>query len=335
LLIVPAVSFAHPLFFLALLAIPIALWLRRRQPSQALVIPHAADWYRPAITSANHWPATLASLAAALLITALARPQKHDDRHETTVEGYDILLAIDLSGSMLAEDYERAGQRINRLQAVKPIIQAFIEQRTTDRIGVVLFAGRAFTLAPLTFDHPWLARQIERLKIGLIEDGTAIGDGLGLALTRLEQEQRNDPDNHRKGAFVILLTDGANNRGTLSPVQAAEIAAKRNIPVYAIAAGGDRPARAHIRNENGQIVDSFMVAPALEPALQEIADLTHGQFYRATASRTIRDAFASIDRAQKIEFQAKTHRLTTELYPYPLAAALLLLLPLAAGKIRI
>jgi Ca-activated chloride channel family protein len=102
-------------------------------------------------------------------------------------EGYDIMLAIDLSTSMRAEDFEKDGERINRLQAIKPVIQAFIERRPTDRIGIVLFSGRAYTMAPLTFDHDWLARQLSRVRIGMIEDGTAIGDGLGVALTRLEQ----------------------------------------------------------------------------------------------------------------------------------------------------
>ena len=109
-----------------------------------------------------------------LLIVALARPQIVEDKREVKQQGYDLMLSIDLSGSMLAEDYERDGERINRLQAIKPIIQAFIKQRTSDRIGMVVFSGRAYTLAPLTFDHDWLERQVERLKLGMIEDGTAI-----------------------------------------------------------------------------------------------------------------------------------------------------------------
>ena len=151
-----------------------------------------------------------------LLVIALARPQKVEDRREIRAEGYDLILSIDLSGSMLAEDYEVGGERLNRLQAIKPVIQSFINERPNDRIGIVIFSGRAYTLAPLTFDHLWLGRQIERLKIGLIEDGTAIGDGLGVALTRLEQAARSKGGN-RKGAFVILMTDGANNRGALTP----------------------------------------------------------------------------------------------------------------------
>src|SRR4030095_5916035 len=121
---------------------------------------------------------------------ALARPQHTDERRQVQREGYDIVLAIDLSGSMLAEDYERGGTRINRLQAIKPIIDAFIARRPSDRIGIVTFAGRAYTLAPLTSDHDWLHRQVSRLKVGLIEDGTAIGDGLSLAPARLDHSAR-------------------------------------------------------------------------------------------------------------------------------------------------
>src|ERR1019366_9631307 len=131
--------------------------------------------------------------------------------------GYDIVLAIDLSGSMLSEDYEKDGKRINRLQAIKPVIQAFIERRPSDRIAVVLFSAKAYTLAPLTRDHAWLARQLERVKTGLIQDGTAIGDALGVALTRLDQASR-EASGKRKGAFIVLLTDGANNTGIISPM---------------------------------------------------------------------------------------------------------------------
>src|SRR6185503_11985943 len=162
------------------------------------------------------WPIMLAFTGLMLLICALARPQRIEDKREVRSEGYDIILSVDLSTSMRAEDYEKGGERINRLQAIKPVIQAFIERRPTDRIGIVLFSGRAYTMAPLTFDHDWLARQLERVKIGMIEDGTAIGDGLGVALTRLEQAKR-EAGGKRIGAFIVLLTDGANNRGSLSP----------------------------------------------------------------------------------------------------------------------
>ena len=224
------------------------------------------------------------------------------------------MLAIDLSGSMLAEDYERDGDRLNRLQAIKPVIQAFISQRASDRIGLVVFSGRAYTLAPLTFDHEWLARQIERLKIGLIEDGTAIGDGLGVALTRLEQAGRED-GTKRKGAFVVLLTDGANNRGLLTPEQATNIAQSRGVPVYTVGAGRDGLVPMPVFDDSGKKIGYRRAISDLdENQLRTIAESTGAKFFRAADSDTVEKAFAAIDRAQKIEFTAKSYLLTTELF---------------------
>src|SRR5260221_1555231 len=158
--------FKDPLWLIALAALPLVAWLRGRRRVPVLLVPFAAAWHRPSLTGPARWPVILAFLGLALLIAALARPQRVEDKREVHSEGYDIVLAIDLSTSMRAEDYERGGERINRLQAIKPVIQAFIERRPTDRIGIVLFAGRAYTMAPLTFDHDWLARQLERVKIG-------------------------------------------------------------------------------------------------------------------------------------------------------------------------
>lgn len=315
-----------PWWLLALLVLPLVLWLRGRRPVPVLLVPFAAAWHRPSLTSLSRWPTVLAAVGLALLTLALARPQRVEDKREVRTQGYDLVLAIDLSGSMLAEDYERSGEPVNRLQAIKPVIQAFINDRTSDRIGIVVFAGRAYTLAPLTFDHDWLSRQIERLKIGLIEDGTAIGDGLGVALTRLEQAKR-ESGGKRQGAFVILLTDGANNRGALTPPQAADLAAARGIPVYTIGAGRDGIVPYPVIDDQGRRIGTRrMVSDLDESALREIAARTHGHYFRADDSRTIKSAFAAIDQAQKIEFQAKSYLVTTELFPWfavPGLAALL------------
>jgi Ca-activated chloride channel family protein len=249
-----------------------------------------------------------------LLVAALARPQKVEDKREVRSEGYDIMLAIDLSTSMRAEDFEEGGERINRLQAIKPVIQAFIERRPTDRIGIVLFSGRAYTMAPLTFDHNWLAKQLGRVRIGMIEDGTAIGDGLGVALTRLEQAKR-DSGGKRIGAFVVLLTDGANNRGALQPQQAAELAKSRGIPVYTIGSGKDGYVPVPVYDDNNRKMGyRRMLSDLDEPALRQIAETTGGKFFRALDTDTIEGAFKAIDRAQKIEFQAKSYLVTTELF---------------------
>jgi len=318
-----------PLWFLALLALPLALWLRGRRRVPVLLVPFAAAWHRPSLASASRWPTGLAVVGLILLVAALARPQRVEDKREVRSEGYDIMLAIDLSSSMLAEDYERGGERINRLQAIKPIIQAFIEKRPSDRIGIVLFSGRAYTMAPLTTDHDWLAAQLERVKIGLIEDGTAIGDGLGVALTRLEQAKR-EAGGKRQGAFVVLLTDGANNRGALSPTQAADLAKSRNIPIYAIGAGKDGIVPFPVFDDRGNKVGyRRMMSDLDESALRELAESTNGKFFRAFDTGTAESAFKAIDRAQKIEFQAKSFLLTTELFPWAAGPALALLLAAA------
>jgi Ca-activated chloride channel family protein len=310
-------TFHDPWWLLALLILPLMMWMRGRRGAPVLIVPFAASWHRPSMIPSSRWPSVLAVAGIVFLIGALARPQIVEDKREVKQQGYDLMLAIDLSGSMLAEDYERNGERINRLQAIKPVIQAFINQRTSDRIGIVIFSGRAYTLAPLTFDHDWLERQIERLKIGMIEDGTAIGDGLGVALTRLEQAAREGDGGKRKGAFVVLLTDGASNRGVLTPDQATDIAKSRGLPVYTIGAGKDGLVPIPVLDENGNKIGyRRWISDLDEGELRKIADATGGKFFRAFDNDTVEKAFRAIDQAQKIEFQAKSYLITTELFAW-------------------
>ncbi|MEO8605455.1 MAG: VWA domain-containing protein, partial [bacterium] len=211
---------------------------------------------------------------------------------------------------------ERDGARINRLQAIKPIIDAFIAHRPNDRIGLVTFAGRAYTLAPLTADHDWLHRQVERLKVGLIEDGTAIGDGLSLALSRLAQPGR-EADGHRLGGFAILLTDGANNAGAVAPAEAAALAKAKGIPVYTIAAGAEGVVPMPVFDEQGHKLGyRNAVSDVDEPTLRAIADETNGRYFRATDSDTIDAAFAAIDRERTITFDATAARHADEFYAW-------------------
>jgi Ca-activated chloride channel family protein len=325
-------TFHDPWWLTALLALAVAIVVRGRRGAPVLVVPFAAAWHRPSLIGGSRWPAILAFTGLVLLIVALARPQIVEDKREVKQQGYDLMLSIDLSGSMLAEDYERNGEAINRLQAIKPVIQAFIKQRVNDRIGMVVFSGRAYTLAPLTFDHAWLEKQIERLQIGMIEDGTAIGDGLGVALTRLEQAKREE-GGKRKGAFVVLMTDGANNRGVLTPDQATDIARSRGVPVFTIGAGRDGLVRMPVFDEAGRKLGYRRYPSDLdEGQLRAMSDATGGKFFRAFDIDTAEKAFASIDAAQKIEFQAKSYILATELFVWfaiP-GAALLFLGGLAA-----
>ena len=308
-------------WLLAVLVVPLAVWLRWRRGVPALIVPFAAAWWRPVLVPATRLPAILMAAGLVLLVFALARPQKMEIRSEVRQEGYDLILAVDLSGSMLAEDYEEGGARLNRLQAIKPVIKAFINDRPNDRIGLVVFAGRAYTLAPLTADHAWLARQTERLKIGLMEDGTAIGDGLGVALTRLEQS-KNDRTTKRPSAFIVLLTDGSNNRGTLKPAQAAEIAKTRGITVYTVGAGKAGSAPYPIFDETGKVMGYRRILADLdEDALRDIAKTTGGAYFRADNTETIAAAFKAIDGAKKIRFETKTQR-ARDFFPWIVGGSL-------------
>lgn len=308
-------TFHDPLWLLLLLLLPAFAMLRRRRRAPVLVVPFAASWYKPTPSAFASWPAVCAYIGIALLIIGMARPQTVDQRQESNQNGYDIILAIDLSTSMYAEDFERAGKRINRLQAVKPVLEAFINDRPSDRIGLVVFAGNAYTFAPLTFDHDWLRRQTARLKIGLIEGNTAIGDALGVALSRLEQGGR-DAGGTREGAFIVLLTDGANNAGALDPRQSADLARQRGITIYTIGAGRDGYVPVPVFDTAGNIITyQRRLSDLDESLLREIAADTGGAFFRADDSTTIESAFAAINRAEKIEFETRSFVLTDEIYP--------------------
>jgi Ca-activated chloride channel family protein len=318
-------QFAQPFWLAALLLLPVVGMLRRRRPVAVLLIPGAAAWSSPRRTPPRRWPVAFAYIAAACLALALARPQRIDDRKILRGEGYDLVLAIDLSTSMYAEDSVVDGRPVNRLVALKPILEAFIRQRPDDRIGIVAFSGRAYTLAPLTHDHAWLARQLARLRIGLIEDGTAIGDGVGLSLARLTRG-RDSASARRAGAFVILLTDGANNRGQLTPEQAAALAKSRGIPVHTIGVGRDGLVPFPVVDEQGRRIGTSRRMSDLDTnAIRELAASTGGRFFRADDPVTTSEAFAEIDRAQKITFDQTPLVIATEFYPWPAGAAALLL----------
>lgn len=329
-------TFADPLWLLALLALPLVAWARRRRAVDAIVMPSAGAWQRSVLASGSRLPQLAAYLGAALLIIALARPQRIEEERQTKNKGYDIMLALDLSGSMLYEDYEMGAERINRLNAVKPVVSAFVSRRENDRIGLVTFAGRAYTVAPLTFDHDWLARQTDRLVTGLIEDGTAIGDALGVAVSRL-QEGRKERAGDREGSFIVLLTDGENNSGALDPMTATELAAEEGIRVFTIGAGRNGWVTAPEFNSKGVRIGSQMVLSRFDEAtLKEIARRTGGRYFRAGDSDTIEEAFETIDRESKIEFEVNQYSFTTELFPYPAtaAAALLVFAALASLGVR-
>jgi len=313
---IAAWTLANPPWLLLLLALPAIVWLRARRGQPVFVIPYVTRWSGRDAIPRSRLPEVFVTVALVLLTIALARPQRIEAKKLVHQKGYDIMLAIDLSGSMLAEDYESGGKRINRLQAIKPIIEAFMARRPTDRIGVVTFGGRAYTLAPLTADHDWLRQQVGRLKVGLIEDGTAIGDALALSVSRLNQPDREE-HGIRKGGFIVLLTDGASNAGSIAPLQAAELAQAKGIPVYTIGAGQDGAVPMPVFDEDGNKLGyQTMLSDLDEHALEQIADSTGGHYFRAMDSHTIDAAFAAIDREHKIEFDAKSNIRAQEFFQY-------------------
>ena len=214
--------------------------------------------------------------------------RKQDDVQEMTVEGIDIVLAMDVSGSMLAEDFKP-----NRLEAAKKVAAEFIEGRKSDRMGLVVFAGEAFTQVPLTGDHQVLMRQLGGLKSGIVRDGTALGDGLATAINRIK-------DSEAKSKVIILLTDGVNNQGSVDPLSAADIAALYNIRLYTIGLGSRGTAPYPMRDQFGRIHYQNMPVEIDEALLQQMASATtDGRYFRATGRGALEEIFDEIDKMEK------------------------------------
>jgi Ca-activated chloride channel family protein len=328
-------TFHDPLWLVLLVLLPAIAVLRRRRGVPAFVVPGANEWHAPRASSFVWWPIACAYVGIALLIAAMARPQVLVPQEDAKRRGYDFIIAIDLSTSMYAEDFQRTGAAgaaavtTNRLQAIKPVISAFINRRPDDRIGIVVFAGRAYTFAPLTFDHEWLRKQTARLSIGLIEDGTAIGDAIGVKSTK-------DSPQKREGAFIVLLTDGSSNKGALDPRQASSLAAEEGIPIYTIGAGAEGKIPMPVFDSNGKRTGTEMQASEVDTLLlRDVADATGGLFFRATDTQAVREAFAQIDGTEKIEFGAPPPMISHELFAsFALAGVVLLGLALYGAQYR-
>ncbi|WP_018109840.1 vWA domain-containing protein [Bacteroides propionicifaciens] len=313
--------FAHIEYLLLLLIlIPIIIWyvMRHQQidPSLQVSDTHDYDKVRKSFRIyLLHLPFILRMAALALLIIVLARPQSTDNWQSSEVEGIDIMMAIDVSGSMLAEDLLP-----NRLEAAKDVAAKFINDRPNDNIGITLFAGESFTQCPLTIDHTALLNLFENIRTGVIDDGTAIGMGISNAVARLK-------DSQAKSKVVILLTDGANNAGDISPLTSAEIAKTYGIRVYTIGIGTQGTAPYPIQTMSGAIQRIQVEVDVDEPTLKDIARITDGEYFRATDNESLEGIYQEIDKLEKTKLNVKEFSRRQEEYlKYALAAFLLVLL---------
>lgn len=322
---------ATPWWLLALATLPLVWVAMQRRPHAAVRFPTLAA-VRAAGAAAGARRLILAGLrlgAVALVVAALARPQIGREESRVHREGVDIVLAVDVSGSMLAEDFTVDGARASRLAAVKDVVRDFIDARPNDRAALVLFAGRPYTQAPLTLDHGWLKQHLERAEVGMIEDGTAVGSALATAVNRL----RPSP---AKSKFVVLLTDGQNNAGRVNPQTAADAAAALDIKVYTIGAGTRGMAPYPATDLFGNRVYRPVPVDIDEKTLQAIARKTDGRYFRATDTDSLREIYAEIDRAERVEFEAPVFQDYREGYPWLAWPALgLLLAEMVLGATRL
>ncbi len=236
----------------------------------------------------------LMMVALSMCFVALARPQLGNSNETIESSGVDIVLALDVSGSMLAEDFTLGGQRANRLDAVKDVTRRFISGRPNDRIGIVAFAGRPYLVSPLTLDHAWLEKNLDRLKIGLVEDGTSVGAALSSAANRLK-------DKPSKSKILVLLTDGDETVKTVPPNTAAEAAKAVGIKIYTIAAGTTGTAPYPVQDMFGRKMYRQVQVSVDEGALRKIAEIGGGQFFRATDTASLNEIFSQIDKLEKTE----------------------------------
>jgi Ca-activated chloride channel homolog len=311
------ITFAYPYLLWLLLLLPLLIvWylFNHRKGSSSFTISSLSTHQKlkSAKTFLRHFPFILRLLSLALLITAIARPQTRSNEEKIEGEGIDIVLCMDVSGSMLAEDFAP-----NRLEAMKQVAANFVDGRKTDRIGVVIFSGEPFTQCPLTTDYASLKSQIYAVRSGILQDGTAIGSGLSISVERLKKSKS-------KSKVVILLTDGENNGGLIPPGTAKEIAKSFNVKVYTIGMGTEGYATLP-QQTTGGVVRTKEKVNIDEKLLKEIARETGGSYFRATDNETLAKIYADIDELEKSKIETSSYaRYAEEFYPLAIAALALL-----------
>jgi Ca-activated chloride channel family protein len=313
------ISFGQPLFFILFAIIPVLIfWKFGKGKKQVAAINLSSTKglsnSRSLKNVFQQFPFIFRLLALSCIIIAMARPQTKFDEQQTEGEGIDIVLCIDVSGSMTAQDFSP-----NRMEAAKKVAADFVDDRGSDRIGIVIFAGESFTQCPLTTDHYVLKSQIQQIRNGLLEDGTAIGSGLATSVDRLRNSKT-------KSKIIILLTDGVNNGGLIDPSTAKEIAKAFKIKVYTIGVGTDGYAPTPVSTPMGIVMQNEKVAID-EKLLKNIADETGGKYFRATDNRSLENIYNEIDHLEKSKVEVTSyHRFTEKFYPFIFIAMGLLLI---------
>jgi Ca-activated chloride channel family protein len=316
------IEFAYPIAFVLMAIIPLMVWWyiyrsNRQQGSLMLSsvghLRHTGSWKN----IFRHTGFVCRVLAIALLIIALARPQTRNDEELKSGEGIDIIICMDVSGSMLAQDLLP-----DRLEAAKQMAAKFVDMRTTDRIGVVIFSGEGFTLVPLTTDKTVLKQQIYNIQRGILEDGTTIGEGLGLSVERLRHS-------NAKSKVVIFLTDGEDQGGRIDPLAAKELAKAFNVRVYTVGVGTEGMAPFPVQDGSGGTVTRMQKVNLKEDLLRLIAAETGGLYFRARDNESLQRIYNEIDKLEKSRIQVISIRHYTErFFPFAIAATILLLLEL-------
>ncbi|MEX2115918.1 MAG: VWA domain-containing protein [Bacteroidota bacterium] len=311
-------SFANPDFLWLLLLVPIAAlyWFWRRKTMVTTIRYSSLQSFQRAPRTMReylrHLPTALRLVFLAALIVALARPQSVSSTENISTEGIDIVLVLDISGSMLAEDFTP-----NRLVAAKQVAEDFVGGRTNDRIGLVIFSAESFTQCPLTTDYPVLKNLLREVKNGMIADGTAIGLALANGVNRLK-------DSKAKSKVIILLTDGVNNRGEIDPITAAKIAATFGIRAYTVGVGAQGMAPYPVQTPFG-IRRQMMQVDLDEKTLTAVAEMTGGKYYRATDNEKLKAIYLEIDQLERTKIEVTAYKKFTDLFPGWLLVGLVLL----------
>src|SRR5665213_419072 len=319
-------AFAHPYFLLLLLLLPLLAWLKGRRGSPAAFLYSSVKLVegltRARRSRAGNFLAALRWLTLAIFIFALAQPRLAKSTTQVKASGIDIVCALDLSGSMISEDFVVNGQRVNRFHMAQSVLKSFIDKRPDDRIGLVVFASQAFIAAPLTLDHDYLQENLARLDIGTINsDATAIGDALTTALNQLR-------DLKAKSKIIILATDGQNNSGKIDPLMASQAAAALGVKIYTVGIGeqGTAPMPVGRNPYTGQMVYQNRPVDVDEDTLTKIADETGGKYYRADNAEKFKQIYDEINKLEKTEAVINKYTEFKELFPWFVGAGTALLL---------